>query len=375
MCKKAVCLLFLLIFTSLDPSLLFAGGSEPPETGVVLQSSVASQKEESLPAMARLAQRRDQAAIKGLKWMDQYLDHDEHFKSMPFEAYHFFHVCAQTSVNPELRSLAQKAADKYGARLLKHCLEMSDPLSRHDFLQVLELIGKQEYSRTDVAPLVAKAKKNYALFKNTVDIYGTPIDNLEKADQKAAFESLLYAYFLEKADTALPGEFKVDYRLADVLKYLKNRKFINFADISAEDKGPAVDDAFIITHVAYMISNYSSLRLREEDAPWLYDYLRRNFEDILSIGHIDLIGECVDVFRSLGYTEENNEIVRKGTNYLLAEQKPDGTWGEGGDNAYGTMHPTSCSIWALRERTFLQNTPYDLRMQSILRDLNRDKGK
>lgn len=321
-----------------------------------------------------LAQRRDQAAVKGLQWLDAFLDKDDHFKTMPFEAYQFFYVCSLTSANYQFQRKAQKASDKYAIRLKNHCLNLRDPMERYDFLQLLEFLSKRENSHIDYTALLDKAKNNYMLYKRTADIYGTPIENLKQADWKGVYETLLYAYFLEKADAEFPNVFPVDFRLTDILLFLKNKNYIHFADDPSENKQRAVQDAFLVTHMAYMLGNYSQLRLYERDAPWLYKYLRRNFDDILAMDHLDLIGECVDIFRSLGYTEENCEIVRKGTAYLLARQNADGSWGKNNQedsSAYDKMHPTSCAVWALRTRTFLADTKYDRRIRRIVQELNR----
>jgi len=319
-----------------------------------------------------LAQSRNLAALRGLQWMDAFLDEPEHFRSMPFETFHFFSVCALTSTHPKFRSMAKKAADKYAARLKKHCLDLPDPMGRYEFLQLLEFLSKLDNDCGDYALLLEKAKRNYGLYHNTADLYGTPVDHLGQADWKVVYETLLYAYFLEKIDVKLPGVFKADYRLADIFRFLKSKDYIDFKDDTAEDKKQAVDDAFLITHIAYMLSNYSQLRLREKDAPWLYDYLRRNFNDILAMGHTDLIGECVDIFRSLGYTEDNCEIVRKGTVYLLERQNAEGAWGTSREqvgSAYDLMHPTSCAIWAMRTRTFVAGTKYEKRIRRLAREL------
>jgi hypothetical protein len=324
--------------------------------------------------LVELLQKRDQAAIKGLRWMDAFLGRDDHFQAMPFEAYHFFYVCAATSTDPLFRRLAQKAADRYAGRLKNHCRNLPDPMKHYDFLQLLEFLSKRGiHSRQEVA-LLNKALKNYALYRGAADLYRTPIGNLQEADWKGVYETLIYAYFLEKADLAFPGRFPVDYRLADILLFLKNKPYVHFADDSSADKKKAIEDAFMITHIAYILSNFSELRLCEQDAPWLYDYLRANFDAILAIGHLDLIGECVDVFRSLGYTEADCEIVRKGTAYLIARQNADGSWGNHakGQSVYDKMHPTSCAVWALRPRRFLKDTNYEKRISTIVRRLNEE---
>ena len=360
-----VCLMFAVCSFPLQGKM--SADSAPVKTGKPLQG------DRDPVALRQLMEKRDLSAFKGLQWMDDFLDGDDQFKTMPFETFQFFHVCAQTSSSPQFQRRAQNAADKYAMRLKRHCLAMRDPMNRYDFLQLLEFISKRDDSGIDYAPLIEKAKRNYSLYKSTVDIYGTPVRNLAGADWKTVYETLLYAYFLEKADVEYPGVFKVDYRLLDVLGYLRTREYVNFADDGSADKKRAIEDAFMVTHIAYMLSNYSRLRLYEQEAPWLYDYLRKNFDDILAIGHMDLIGECVDIFRSLGYTEDNSEIVRTGTQYLLSRQNAEGAWGENhqlSGSAYDSMHPTSCAIWALRARTFPADTKYDRRIRRILQDLN-----
>lgn len=322
--------------------------------------------------MALLIQKRDRAAVRGIRWMNDFLSDDEHFKAMPFEAYHFFFVCAGTSTHPEIAAMTGKMARQYDARLKKLVLQMEEPLDRHVFLQLLELITKPDANASNDAALIAKAQRSFPAESGDANIYGRDLNDLDPAELIDVFYVLLHAYFLEKADVAYPGKFPVSYRLLDILRYLKTKPLANFAK-DAADPSQAMQSVFLATHIAYVMSDYSRLKLDEEDAPWLYDYLRKNFQGAMQSGVVDVVAEMVDVFRSLGYTEEDSDIVRTGTEFLLERQNEDGSWGEVNvdqQSAYDNMHPTSSAIWALRGRSFVTGTPYSKRLQSILRELN-----
>ncbi|MBN2354458.1 hypothetical protein JXO59_00010 [candidate division KSB1 bacterium] len=332
--------------------------------------------DDSQGEMALLLQKRDQAAIRGIRWMDDFLRDDEHFRTMPFEAYHFFFVCAGTSTHPEIAAMAGKMARQYEPRLKDLVLQMEEPLDRHVFLQLLELITKPDANASNDAALIAKAQRSFPENNDDTNIYGRELDHLDQEELIDIFYVLLHAYFLEKADVAYPGQFPVSYRLLDILRYLKTKPLENFTK-DAADPSQAMQGVFLTTHIAYVMSDYSRLKLHEEDAPWLYEYLRKNFHGAMQSGVVDVVAEIVDVFRSLGYTEENSDIVRTGTEFLLERQNEDGSWGEVNveeQSAYDNMHPTSSAIWALRDRSFLTGTPYSKRIQRILRELNENRA-
>ncbi len=330
---------------------------------------------ENLDSTVPLIEKRDQAAVRGIRWMDEFLRDDAHFRAMPFEAYHFFFVCAGTSAHPEIKDMTGKMARQYEARLKDLVLQMEEPLDRHVFLQLLELITKPDANASNDAALIAKAQRSFPAESGDANIYGRDLNDLDQAELIDVFYVLLHAYFLEKADVAYPGKFPVSYRLLDILRYLKTKPLANFAEDSA-DPSQAMQSVFLATHIAYVMSDYSRLKLDEEDAPWLYEYLRKNFQGAMQSGVVDVVAEIVDVFRSLGYTEKNSDIVRTGTEFLLERQNEDGSWGEVNvdeQSAYDNMHPTSSAIWALRGRSFVTGTPYSKRLKSILRELNDDR--
>ena len=134
--------------------------------------------------------------------------------------------------------------------------------------------------------------------------------------------------------------------------------------------------AYLVTHAAYVLTNYNQLLLRETDAPWIQRYLRENFDAVLASGDVELVAEFVDVFRSMGRSEADDPDVRAGTDFLLATQNPDGSWGRWRTeaDAYFAMHYTWCAVCGLRDREPREGTVFDRYVRRALREARASRG-
>jgi hypothetical protein len=83
-------------------------------------------------------------------------------------------------------------------------------------------------------------------------------------------------------------------------------------------------NAYLATHVAYIVTGYGRHRLYISDSPSLHRYLRRNFYAVLEMGELDLVAEFVDLFRQYGCNETNDAQTRDGTRYLMELYKAAG---------------------------------------------------
>jgi len=333
-----------------------------------------------------LLEARDQAVLAGLQWMAEFLEDEKNFRDIGLDAVYIFLELSVTSANPAIREEATRIAHKFALRLQKHYLELDGrmPESKYDSkkdVELLDLLSEAKLLGLDPRPLEARAEtvfnnKNSSIsedFKKEMTL-----DELEKLLEKSSeaevFYILLDAYSIEKANVIYPGRFPVKVQLPDILKYLKNRRLVSYSEDKSKGKELFYDHAFLATHIAYISSNYGRLKLHRQDAPWVYAYLRSNFYAALAEEDVELVGEFIDVFRSLGFSEENDAMVRSGTLMLLSSQNPDGSWckWQEYESPYDAIHCAWCAVMGLRERTFLEDTPYHRRIREILSQVNRE---
>lgn len=112
------------------------------------------------------------------------------------------------------------------------------------------------------------------------------------------------------------------------------------------------DVSYAITHVVYTLNEYGKYRLSPAWLPQEFNYLRTHIREAERYRDWETVGEFMDTLRAFGLDETDHE-VRAGLNYLLANQNPDGSWGDMKDtDIYNRYHSTWTAIDGLRQYAF-----------------------
>ncbi|MDQ2898527.1 MAG: hypothetical protein M3Y07_01855 [Acidobacteriota bacterium] len=113
--------------------------------------------------------------------------------------------------------------------------------------------------------------------------------------------------------------------------------------------GDFYDTLYAITHLIYTLNGYGVYRLQPQWLPEEYAYLRKNLPLAIKLRDPETMGEFLDTLRSFGMTEAD-PAIRKGLNFLMRTQDPDGSWGDPKDrDVYNRYHATWTAIDGLRE--------------------------
>lgn len=320
----------------------------------------------------QLTRERDEAVKRGLGWLESYFDDDNHFMPVGLDAVTIFLEASITSRNPLIRDRAGRVAHVLARRLEQHYVSEADSLEIPDVIDILDFLAEARPLGFDPTRLLVVAERLFSESKSDEDVYGVPTGNLRGASEDTIYEILMSAYSLEKANAAYGDRFKVGFQLKDILLFLKSRSLTPYGEYGDTGNRMAQDHAYLATHMAYVLNNYGRIRLSEKDAPFLFKYLRDNYDAVLALEDIELVGEFIDVFRSMGYTSATDSMVRTGTRFLLQAQNEDGSWGRWWDeeDPYDAIHYTWCAMAGLRDRTFLQDTQYSKRVQRILKQVH-----
>jgi hypothetical protein len=136
-------------------------------------------------------------------------------------------------------------------------------------------------------------------------------------------------------------------RYADALKWLAFMRPYPKADgCENSDYDGAL---YAVTHITYTLNAYSCYRLSARWLPFEYSFLKQNLTQAIALDDPESMGEFLDCLKSFGLTE-NHSLIRKGVDYLLEAQNPDGSWGEMEvDDIYERYHPTWTAIDGLRD--------------------------
>lgn len=157
-------------------------------------------------------------------------------------------------------------------------------------------------------------------------------------------DALIWSYMGERYGVQLGVAY------AEVIKWLPSmRPYPAFVDA---DDMEFYDAVYAITHVVYTLNSYSCYQLSPRWLPPEYSFLKQNLTRAISMDDPEIMGEFLDTLKSFGL-DEGHPLIRKGVDFLLATQNPDGSWGDvDAEDIYLRYHPTWTAIDGLREYAF-----------------------
>lgn len=154
-------------------------------------------------------------------------------------------------------------------------------------------------------------------------------------------DALIWTYFAERL------RFQLGVGYYNVIKWLPKMR-----PYRGRENGKNPDfysSIYAVTHVIYTLNGYSMYKLSPRWLPDEYEFLKANLVEAIVMKDPETMGEFLDALKSFGL-EDNHPLIRKGTDYLLATQNEDGSWGEMEvEDIYERYHPTWTAIDGLRE--------------------------
>ena len=133
---------------------------------------------------------------------------------------------------------------------------------------------------------------------------------------------------------------------ADVLKWMP---FMRPYPIADENDEEVVRDAiYAVTHIVYTLNDYGTYRLSPQRLAREFAFLKANVASACERRDPEVLGELLDSLKAFGLGASHPLIIR-GTEYLLAGQNKDGSWGDPNeDNIRTRCHTTWTAIDGLR---------------------------
>jgi hypothetical protein len=213
---------------------------------------------------------------------------------------------------------------------------------------------------------------DYLGFNATVRLskYPTSMKEISSQDE---WIGPVYAMTMQAVDTlSLLGieglhmpEGALDY-VASFWAYLFDYPFPRANEYEDGIYDPAFEqNSYIVTHLAYVVTGYQRYELRQDHAPWIFQYLRDNFYAAVESRHLDLYAEFLDNFRQYGCTSFDDRQTMDGTLLLLKQyQQAKGHWMNHRDpdddaelGTYDVMHKAWTAYVALHERVLETSPP------------------
>jgi hypothetical protein len=132
---------------------------------------------------------------------------------------------------------------------------------------------------------------------------------------------------------------------ADVLRWLPALRPYPAARSDAD----FVDAAYAVTHVVYTLNDYNVYGLRPGWLPHEFAFIKSQAAGAVGAGDAEMVGEFLECLKCFGLGARS-PVVRAGTDFLLATQNADGSWGDTRtDNTYANYHPTLAAAGGLTE--------------------------
>lgn len=132
----------------------------------------------------------------------------------------------------------------------------------------------------------------------------------------------------------------------DVLKWLPTMR--PYPVSASKDVEFLRDAIYAVTHVVYTLNDYGTYRLRPGWLPQEFAFLKANVASACERKDPEVLGELLDSLKAFGL-DADHPLIMRGTEYLLASQNKDGSWGDPDEENIRTRcHTTWTAIDGLR---------------------------
>lgn len=313
-----------------------------------------------------LALARREAVRKATENLEIFFEREENRKALGTDAVSIFLELGETAVDSELARVAMEEARRLAAPLARTYAGTGGLDARDNLVGALSLLPDSRplhLSRNSSLRLLSSVLSRLENREPDEAYYGARFDaaRLGALDADTLFNLLVDSYTVERARVVFPGLPAPGVGLGDVLRFALARPL---AGLSSGDDG--ADDFYLATHVAYVLSDYSRLRLRADDLGPVLAYLRAQVPRALASRDTEASAEIADVLRQTGADDSDPDVCRL-TRLLLLTQRTDGSWPRTDpEDAYDVVHPTWVAVHGLRERFFLPGGAWALRVRALL---------
>ncbi len=154
-------------------------------------------------------------------------------------------------------------------------------------------------------------------------------------------------------------------RYVDALKWLPAmRPYPAGVD---DDVEPLREAIYAVTHIVYTLNDYSTYRLRPNWMPQEFHFLKANVVAACEREDPEVLGELLDSLKAFGL-RSSHPLIMRGTEYLLAAQNEDGSWGDAHEENIRTRcHTTWTAIDGLRTHAWRGERVISREVTSILK--------
>lgn len=314
---------------------------------------------------------RDQAIRRGLEFIYRTACDEETFEAWGHDLLGCFHCIASTSKDADLAKLARRLGQERARHWRRNNRAVPGDADANTIANlVFGTVAANHFGINDktLKPQIQKAAANftgpdYFWFDAATEPPpgDVPVDCecgaynprgrktcssckscLEMYSRYGVYvDALTRTYFAERLGVILGAHY------LDVIKWVPTLR--PYRGRENGDNPDFFDSIYAVTHIVYTLNGYCLYKLSPRWLPDEYEFLRANLVEAIAMEDPDSMGEFLDTLKSFGLGE-NHPLIRKGMDYLLATQNPDGSWGDmKAEDIYDRYHPTWTAVDGLRE--------------------------
>jgi hypothetical protein len=149
-------------------------------------------------------------------------------------------------------------------------------------------------------------------------------------------DALIRSYFGDAYGIPLGAHYR------DVVRWLPRLRPYDGFDDDTE-----FDAFYSVTHLVYTLDRYHENSISASLLPEEFRFLKRKLNDAIDEEDPEMIGEAIDCLKAAGL--ENDPQVEKGIEYLIATQRPEGSWAGDNNDVYTAYHSAWTGIDGLRD--------------------------
>jgi len=293
---------------------------------------------------------RSKALMRALRYIDRSASDPKNFAAQGSDYLYCFYSIANTTRDSALLTKAEQFGHEYAQRWTKaHCSIPADA-SADDVVELVygwlsaSLLGQSD---ARIKPELRRAAEryiaiDYLLFDPTKE---PPPSDIPTACSYDSVWNRRGSTVCKQCGRALQMRSKYDIWLdALVVTYWGDRYGIRlgasyrdvlqwmpamrpYLDRGQTSESNFKDTIYALTHLVYTLNDYEQYRIPRELLPAEYSFMKRNLKEAIALQDPETMGEFLDTLKRFGLTT-SDEVIRTGMTYLLATQRPNGTWSD-----------------------------------------------
>lgn len=311
-------------------------------------------------------------ALKGFLWMLKFMNVDNHLKDNENNYLTMLSTMYTSARDPYFRRMALEEGRQVASKLMS-----DDFTSRYGndvdaLLDYLSLFNRLDIMNQELQELTFKKLSEEK--KNIIETVNrqkrSPVDGDE------LYDTMLVTYYITNIKKNFPHVRLLDdlpdlrdfMEILTAYKYhLEDEKNFDFSTLSSDDVDSIMDDLYNITHVIFVVCDYSSYSVPKKYFQREISYMLKYYDLICSKYHYDpdLLTEVVYVLSLMGYPKDC-DIIKKGWITILDSQREDGSWkaydvdedASDTDKNYDIFHATWVAVDMLVEPVILGTAPF-----------------